>query len=91
MGNHVAGPAVGLAAKVVAKIRQQGETALSLLDRACKKYRGCDAEFESEQPRNGSPREYDRYTDPHPSAALGMLMVQLCGLTYYAPFLRVIP
>lgn len=52
MGNHVAGQAVGLAAKVVAKIRQQGETALSLLDRACKKYRGCDAEFESEDPSN---------------------------------------
>jgi hypothetical protein len=45
MGNHVAGQAVGLAAEQALSTRQPGETALSILDRICNKYRGSDAEW----------------------------------------------
>lgn len=95
MGNHVAGQAVGLAAEAALKARQPGQTALTLLDVACLKYRGADAEFEAEDPANpGSVHpNFDNYTDPHPEAALGMLMVEafapngLADLPRYAAML----
>jgi hypothetical protein len=96
MGNHVAGRAVGHAAEIAIKARLQGETALALLDRVCKKYRGYDAEFEAEDPNNPGTvhPDYDSYTDPHPNAALGMLMVEafapngLTDLPKYAAMLN---
>ena len=38
--------------------RRDDETALDLLDAICEPYRGCDAEFEAEDP------DYNDYTDP---------------------------
>lgn len=78
MGNHVAGRAVGLAAEQALRARQPGETALDLLDRVCVTYRGTDAEFESMDPNDPDSihPEFEKYTDPHPKAALGMLMLE---------------
>lgn len=95
MGNHAAGQAVGLAAQHALSVRAPGETALDILDRACRKYRGSDAEFESEDTANPGVvhPDYDSYTDPHPKAALGMLMVEafapngLADLPTYAAML----
>lgn len=78
MGNHVAGRAIGLAAEHAVMTRQPGETAIAILDRICERFRGCDAEFESEDPENPGKvhPEFDDYRDPHPKAALGMLMLE---------------
>lgn len=78
MGNHVAGKAIGLLAQTLWERRQPGETALELLDQACAGYRNCDAEFEAEDPNNPGHDhpEYCSYTDPHPKAGLGMLIVE---------------
>lgn len=78
MGNHAAGYAVGQAAELALSRRQPGETALALLDRACKGHHNTDAEFEStdpDEPHQVHP-DYSQVTDPHPMAALGMLMVE---------------
>lgn len=69
---------MGLAAEAALANRKPGESALDILDRICSRYRGLDAEFESTNPDNPDqvhPR-YDNVTDPHPEAALGMLMVE---------------
>jgi hypothetical protein len=78
MGNPAAGHAIGLSAEHALSVRQPGEDALAILDRVCQKYQGKDAEFESEDPdRLGHIHpSYKNYTDPHPQAALGMLMVE---------------
>lgn len=78
MGNHVAGRAVGLAAEQALRARQPGETALDILDRVCETYRRTDAEFESMDPNDPASihPEFEKYTDPHPKAALGMLMLE---------------
>mgnify|MGYP003430721545 FL=1 len=95
MGNHVAGQAIGQAAELAIATRKSGETALGILDRICKKYRGSDAEFEAEDPEapgNVHP-DYGDYRDPHPQCALGRLMVEafapagLEDLSRYAPML----
>lgn len=95
MGNHDAGLAIGLAAEAAVGNRKEGEAALSILDRICKPYRGCDAEFESrdpENPHNVHP-EFDDFRFPHPKAALGMLMLEafapngLADLPRYQPML----
>lgn len=78
MGDHYIGREMGLKAKLALVNRRPGETALDILDRICGPYRGRDAEFESESetvPGNVH-EEYERYTDPHPEAALGMLMLE---------------
>lgn len=95
MGNHAAGKAIGLAAELALSRRQPGDTALGLLDAACRGHRGCDAEFESEDPDNPGQVHPDfmDYCDPHPKAALGMLMLEafapngVADLTKYAPML----
>lgn len=95
MGNHAAGNAIGQAAQHALAVRQPGETALSILDRICKKYRGSDAEFESEDPdAPGSVHpDYEDYRDPHPAAALGVLMLEafapngVADMPKYAPML----
>lgn len=78
MGNHIAGYAIGLAAELALATRQPGETALELLDRSCEAHRGIDAEFESTNPKNPDQvhPDFALNTDPHPKAALGMLMVE---------------
>lgn len=65
MGNHQAGKAMGLTA-VALLANRTNQTALELLDIICTPYRGCDAEFESEDPANpGSTHpDYHDYTSP---------------------------
>jgi hypothetical protein len=78
MGDHHIGREMGLKAEAALAKRRPGATALDMLDRICEPHRGRDAEFESEDPRvpgNVHP-EFDNYTDPHPKAALGMLMLE---------------
>lgn len=95
MGNHAAGKAVGLAAELALSRRRPGETALDLLDAACRGYHGTDAEFEAEDPDNPGRvhPEFGDYRDPHPKAALGMLMLEafapngVADLARYAPML----
>lgn len=49
MGNHAAGRAmVGIAMALIAVRPKTGQSALEILDHACKDYRGCDAEFDDE-------------------------------------------
>ena len=78
MGNHAVGNAVGPQAEDALRARQPGETALSILDRICNRWRNTDAEWESFDPENPDcvHPEFDSFTDPHPKAALGMLMVE---------------
>lgn len=78
MGNHTAGKAMGLAAELVAARRLPADTAIGLLDSICSQYRGCDAEFEAEDPaRPGRlhPSCPD-YRYPHQDMALGILMLE---------------
>jgi len=69
---------MGQAAERAVLARKAGETALSILDSICTLYRGCDAEFESVDPNNPDQVHpaFNDYTDPHPLAALGMLMIE---------------
>ena len=73
MGNHEAGRAMGQMAEMALKMRTN-QTALSLLDEICESYRGCDAEFEAEDPNNPGHThpEYGSYTDP--KGPLGVLI-----------------
>ncbi len=73
MGNHEVGRAMGRMAEMALKLRTN-QTALTLLDEICEPYRGCDAEFEAEDPNNPGQThpEYDRYTDP--KGPLGILI-----------------
>ncbi len=52
--------------------------ALAILDRVCMPHRGRDAEFESTCPDNPTQvhPDFGYSTDPHPSASLGMLMIE---------------
>jgi hypothetical protein len=92
MGNHAVGHSMQRLAEEAMRNRN-GESAMDILDRICSPYRGTDAEFESEDPdRPGYVHpEYGDATDPHPKAALGMLMVEafapngLSDLPRYAP------
>jgi hypothetical protein len=95
MGNHVVGKAMGLAAEEAIRGRRPGEAPLAILDRICGPYRGADAEFEAEDPamQGFVHPEFADYTDPHPKAALGMLMLEAFApngtsdLVRYAPML----
>jgi hypothetical protein len=95
MGNHTVGLVVGPQAELALKTRERGETALAILDRLCTPWRNTDAEWESADPANPTQvnPEYGHLTDPHPKAALGMLMVEafapngLADLARYAPML----
>lgn len=69
MGNHSAGRAMGRSAEIALKLTRHKPTrqeALDLLDMICEPHRGCDAEFEAEDPnRPGRVHpEYVDYTDP---------------------------
>ena len=68
MGNHVAGSAMGKQAQLLMSNRPSGMTALQLLDMICEPHRGCDAEFEAEDPsRPGHVHpEFRDWCDPHP-------------------------
>lgn len=95
MGNHAAGRAMEQAALEAVARRQPGESALGILDRICEPWRNCDAEFESTDPNDPDcvHPEFDQSIDPHPKAALGMLMLEafapngLADLDRYRPML----
>ncbi len=95
MGNHAAGKAIGLAAEEAVRGRKENESALEILDRICRPWQGADAEFEAEDPNRPEyvHPEFDDYRDPHPGAALGMLLVEafapngLEDLPRYSPML----
>lgn len=69
VGNHDAGKAMGIAAEAALgarrrrKLRQQ--EARDILDAICESWRGCDAEFEAEDPKRPGHQhpEYIDYTD----------------------------
>lgn len=95
MGNHSVGKAVGPQADAVLLARMPGDTALAILDRLCNPWRNTDAEWESTDPNHPTQvhPEFDKLTDPHPKAALGLLMVEafapngLTDLPRYEPML----
>lgn len=68
MGNHAAGKAMGLGAGAFLRIvpNPTREQALQALDDLCEGWRGCDAEFEAEDPHNRGRVNpaYTFYTDP---------------------------
>lgn len=78
MGNHAVGLAIGLAAQEAVRCRNSDESALDILDRICSQYAGCDAEFESQNPdkKDEVHPDFFDFRDPHPKAALGMLMLE---------------
>lgn len=78
MGNHTIGRSIGLAAQEAVRNRMNNEAALSILDRLCAPFKGTDAEWEAFDPKNPGRihPEFSNFTDPHPNAALGMLMVE---------------
>ena len=71
MGNHSAGKAMGIAAAAVFKAQPQADTvfeqsfALAILDTICEPWRGCDAEFEAEDPKRPGQMhpQYISHTD----------------------------
>jgi hypothetical protein len=75
MGNHDAGQAMGRMAEMALKMRTN-QTALQILDEICEPYRGCDAEFEAEDPKRPGHinPEYADYTDP--KGPLGTLIIE---------------
>ncbi len=77
MGNHDLGRVIGTLVQIAYERRLRDEAALDILDRFCMG-RGGDAEWEAEDPRRPglSHPEILDYTDPHPAAGLGMLMVE---------------
>ena len=79
MGNHAAGKAMGIAADAVLKSHYprnffDAGFALSILDDICEPWRGCDAEFEAEDPKHPGQQhpDYIDYTDFN--APLGKLI-----------------
>lgn len=78
MGNHHAGRAMGRAAVLALKMRTT-QTALELLDEICLPYKGCDAEFEAENPKRPGHQhpDYIFYTDPE--GPLGKLIIEAFG------------
>lgn len=73
MGNHEVGKAMGRMAEMANNMRTC-QTALDILDEICEPYRGADAEFDAEDPKNPGRQhpDYYRYTDP--MGPLGMLI-----------------
>ncbi len=67
---------MGRAAEQMLLVRQPGQTALQLLDAICEPYRGCDAEFEAEDPKKPGRihPHYTFYTDP--VGPLGLLIAE---------------
>ncbi len=71
MGNNLVGLAMGRAARVYWGTRGQQllptqVEALAVLDEICSPYKGADAEFEADDPKNPDRinPDYDRFTDP---------------------------
>lgn len=82
MGNHHASKAMGIAAEAAFRANRKHlnkETALKILDTICKPWKGCDAEFESEDPKKPGHihPDYTFYTDP--MAPLGKLIAVAFG------------
>ena len=78
MGNHSAGRAMGKSAALMLENRCE-QSARSLLDAICKPWKGCDAEFEAEDPNNPGRihPDYTFYTDPN--GPLGVLILEVWG------------
>jgi len=78
MGNHTAGRAMGKAAEMALEMRTD-QKALDLLDKICEPWRGCDAEFEGEDPKRPGyvHPEYSKYTDPN--GPMGLLIIEAFG------------
>jgi hypothetical protein len=70
VGNHAAGIEMGLDAEIKSKSRVRTDSALELLDAICEPYKNFDVEFEY------ANEHFNYLTDPHPYAALGMLIVE---------------
>lgn len=80
MGNHTAGKAMGVAAAAFIAARNGADrSALEFLDSICMPWKGCDAEFEAEDPKcpGHIHPDYVFYTDP--SGPLGRLMAEAFG------------
>lgn len=90
MGNHAVGQAMDRAAQQAVRTRQPGESAIQILDRICTPYRNTDAEFESTDPAAPDQvnPEFDDSRDPHPNAALGMLLLEAFAPHGVADLLR---
>lgn len=83
MGNHTAGDLIANFAELLVAQRKPHETALEILDRAVERAKASsgftpDAEFEASHPtKSGIVHPViGHWTDPHPLAPLGMLMVE---------------
>ena len=83
MGNHQAGDLIANFAEMFAAQRKPNESALDILDRAVERAKACsgfspDAEFEASHPKKPGivHSVIGHWTDPHPLAPLGMLMVE---------------
>ncbi len=72
------GRAIGWMAHELVVLRKPGDSALDILDVICAPHRGTHAQFaawDSDYPGSAG-HGFARYTDPHPEAWLGMLMVE---------------
>jgi hypothetical protein len=83
MGNHTAGDLIANYAAFFSEHRKPNEAALDVLDRAVAKAKvtsgfSPDAEFEASHPTEAGTVHpiIGNWTDPHPLAPLGMLMVE---------------
>lgn len=83
MGNHAAGDLISNFAELLAAQRKPEDTALDILDRAVARAKASseftpDAEFEAGHPTKPGIVHpvICQWTDPHPLAPLGMLMVE---------------
>jgi len=72
------GRTIGTLAEEAVRNRQPGETAIAILDRICMPYSNSSADWKAEDPAcpGRVHPDYGSYTDPHPKAALGMLMLE---------------
>lgn len=71
MVNQQTGRVIAFAA--AAAIQARGaDTALDILDRICDGHEGREVEFETENPDD----PFANFTDPHPEAPLGMLLLE---------------
>jgi len=95
MNDRAVGRRMGWMAHELIVLRKPDDTALAILDLICAPYRNTHAQFDawsSDLPgRMGEA--FMRYTDPHPDAWLGLLMVEafaphgLADLPRYRPML----
>lgn len=78
MGDPELGRSIALAADAACRHRQPGERAIQILDRICQPHERSAPDFRAVDPHYpGRPHpKLTSYCDPHPDAALGMLMIK---------------